>query len=93
MLYSLECIKLFKGVIMSDKLYNVLITEERADGNGEVRNFYHRVGTGFAHKDGQGMNLVIPEGISLSGRVLIRERTAKNDGEGNDISAASDFQN
>ena len=78
---------------MSDKIFNVMVVEERTDkSTGEVKNFFHRVGTGFSHKDGQGMNLVIPEGISLSGRVLIRERTAKNDGEGNELSPSSAFE-
>ncbi|MEO1187607.1 MAG: hypothetical protein AAFW60_00935 [Pseudomonadota bacterium] len=72
-------------------IYNLIIPEERTDkSSGEVKTFWHRVGTAFPHNNGNGFNLVIPEGMSVSGRVLMLERTAKepdsaaeafNDGE------------
>lgn len=66
---------------MSDiKFYNVLLVEERTDkATGEVKPFYHRVGTMFAHKKGEGFNMVVPEGMSLSGRLLIMPRGERED--------------
>lgn len=59
-------------------IFNLLIPEERTDkASGEVKTFWHRAGTAFPHKKGEGFNLVIPEGMSISGRVLMMERTAK----------------
>lgn len=72
-------------------IFNLVIPEERTDkASGEVKTFWHRVGTAFPQKNGSGFNIVIPEGVSISGRVLMLERTAKepesaaeafNDGE------------
>ena len=35
---------------------------------------WHRVGAVWPHKNGNGFDLVIPEGISVSGRIVITER-------------------
>jgi hypothetical protein len=35
---------------------------------------WHEVGAMWPHKSGAGFDLVIPEGISLSGRIVITER-------------------
>lgn len=57
-------------------IYNLLIPEERTDKqSGEVKTFWHRAGSAFPQKNG--FALVIPEGMSISGRVLMMERTAK----------------
>ncbi|MDD9911402.1 MAG: hypothetical protein OXR62_17170 [Ahrensia sp.] len=59
-------------------IYNLLIAEERKNKDtGEVKTFWHRVGSAFPHKQGDGFNLVIPEGLSLSGRVVMFPRDAK----------------
>lgn len=59
-------------------IYNLLIPEERKDkATGEVKTFWHRAGSAFPQNNGNGFNLVIPEGLSISGRVLMMERTAK----------------
>lgn len=59
-------------------IFNLLIPEERTDKNsGEVKAFWHRVGTAFPHKKGEGFNLVIPEGMSISGKVIMLPREAK----------------
>ena len=62
------------------KLYNLLIAEERTDKNsGEVKTFWHRVGTVFPHRKGEGFNVVIPYGMALSGKLLILPRTEKGE--------------
>ena len=71
-------------------IYNLLIPEERKNENGEVtKTFWHRVGTVFPHKKGEGFNVIIPDGISVSGRVMILPRTSKDDP---DPAAVDEFQ-
>jgi hypothetical protein len=38
---------------------------------------WNKVGAVWPHKNGNGFDLVIPEGISLSGRIVITERKEK----------------
>jgi len=67
-------------------IYNLLIPEQRtAKDTGETKTYWHRVGTAFPHKKGEGFNLIIPEGMSISGRVLMLEREQK---EPEDVSEA-----
>ncbi len=62
------------------EIFNLLVPEERTDKNsGEVKTFYHRVGTAFKHGKGEGFNLVIPKGVSISGKVLMFPRKAKGE--------------
>jgi hypothetical protein len=37
------------------------------------KGFWHEVGSVFPHKAGKGFDLVIPEGISVSGRIVCIE--------------------
>lgn len=70
-------------------IYNLYITEDYTDkSTGEEKTNFTRVGSGFPHKDGKGFNLVIPDGIALSGRVMVRER---KDGDKPDAGAAEQF--
>ena len=43
----------------------------------EKKAFWHRVGSVFPHRSGNGFDLVIPEGISVSGRVVCTEPKEK----------------
>ena len=58
-------------------IYNLLIPEERKDkATGEIKTFWHRVGSAFENSAG-GFNLVIPEGVSITGKVIMLPRSAK----------------
>lgn len=58
-------------------IYNLLIPEERkTKDTGEIKTFWHRVGSAFENKGG-GFSLVIPEGVSISGRVVMLPRDQK----------------
>ena len=72
------------------EIYNLLLAEERPDENGEVRTYWHSAGTAFPHKNGDGFNLVIPPGMSLSGRVLMLPRKARENAAP-DAQAAAEF--
>jgi len=60
--------------------YKAFVVEDK-DGEQD-KGFWNRVGSVWPHKDGKGYNLVIPPGISVSGRIVLREFTeddAKDD--------------
>lgn len=63
---------------MSDtkKPFNVLITEEYTDSNGEVKKQWHRVGTAFENSKG-GFNVELIPGISVANRFVILPRAEK----------------
>jgi hypothetical protein len=44
------------------------------EGEGE-NAFWHRCGSAWPHKDGKGLNVQIPHGMSVSGRLVLREYT------------------
>ena len=50
--------------------YVVIDPKEGSDRKAQ----WIEVGAVWPHRNGQGFDLVIPEGISLSGRVVCRER-------------------
>ena len=57
---------------------NAYVVNEIGKGDNK-RDQWTRVGTVFPFKEGEGFHLVIPEGISISGKVVIRP--AKSDEE------------
>lgn len=44
----------------------------------ETKAFWHEVGAIWPHKNGTGFDLVIPAGLSVSGRVVCTERKDRN---------------
>lgn len=62
-------------------VYNLLIPESYEDQNGEEKTQWHRVGKAFPKKEGDGFDLVIPAGVSLSGRVVMLPRKEKEQAE------------
>jgi len=48
---------------------NVFVTEKYTS-NGDEKTKYHQVGTMFAHDKGEGFNLEIVDGVSVSGRLV-----------------------
>lgn len=69
-------------MIDSNKTYDILSVEEYTDKqSGEVKSRFTRVGVAFDNKDGNGQSLIIPAGISLSGRITTKLRTSKEDAE------------
>ena len=53
--------------------YVVIEAKEGADRKSQ----WHEVGAIWAHKNGKGFDLVIPDGISVSGRIVCTERKEK----------------
>ncbi len=47
------------------------------EGEGD-NAFWHRVGSAWPHKDGKGLNMQVPSGMAISGRVVLREYTEED---------------
>jgi hypothetical protein len=61
---------------MSEKVkpsHTAYIVIDAKEGSDKKAN-WHEVGAVWPHKNGGGFDLVIPEGISVSGRIVCRER-------------------
>lgn len=58
---------------MSKQPLNVYVVEDY-ESAGETRQLWTKVGTAFPHNDGQGFSIIIRSGLSVSGRVTVRER-------------------
>lgn len=65
----------------NNKPYDVLSVEEWADDNGEVKTRFRNVGVAFDNSNGDGQTLIIPSGISLSGKIITKQRRERTDGD------------
>ena len=61
---------------MSKTPHDILIAEEYTDSNGEVKKSWTRAGVCFEMDNG-GFSGQITEGLALSGKFIIKERTPK----------------
>lgn len=67
---------------MSKEVYDLLLIEEYTDKNsGEIKKRFHNVGTAFDNQDGNGQSIIIPAGISLSGRLVTKRRNRGGAGD------------
>ena len=55
--------------------------EKEAAPGGEQKTSYHQVGTMFAHDKGEGFNLQIIDGVSVSGRLVAFPPKPKDDSQ------------
>lgn len=63
---------------MSDKqIYDILKPESWNDKQGNRKSRFYQVGTGFATESG-GISFTIPEGITLTGRIVITPRKERD---------------
>ena len=59
-----------KEIITMSKYMNVFV-QEQFEYNGEQKSIYTKVGVAFRHDKGEGLNLKIIPGISVSGDLVI----------------------
>ena len=57
---------------MSKPTHFAYVVTEPKEGSDQ-KSFWHRVGSVFPHKSGKGFDVVIPDGISVTGRITCRE--------------------
>lgn len=55
--------------------WDAMVCEERDDG----KKYWHRVGTMFRNKSGDGFTLIVPPGVSVSGRIALFVPKSKDD--------------
>lgn len=53
--------------------HKAFVVEDRGEGNENA--FWTRCGSAWPHKDGKGLNVQIASGLSVSGRLVLREYT------------------
>ena len=53
------------------------VVEDKEEGS-EEKPFWTRVGSAWPHGDGKGLNIQIASGVSVSGRLVLREYTDKD---------------
>ncbi len=59
-------------------IFNLVIPEEYTEKkSGEIKTMWHRVGSAFPHESGKGFTLRIPEGVAITGKVMMLERDQK----------------
>lgn len=56
-----------------DTPYKILHMSEWVGANGNAGTSWTQVGTAFLSKDGMGMTLYIREGLSVTGKLVIKE--------------------
>ena len=60
--------------------YAYVVTEPKEGSDRKA--VWHRVGSVWPHNNGKGFDLVIPEGISLTGRIVCTEPKEKEPSAG-----------
>jgi hypothetical protein len=58
-------------------IYDAFVTEEY-EQNGEKKSRFFNIGVAFPAKKGNGVDLIVAQGISVTGRVSIRERKGQS---------------
>jgi hypothetical protein len=64
---------------MSSKPTHTAYVVIDAKEGSDKKAFWHRVGSVWPHKNGKGFDLLIPDGISVSGRIVCVERKDEDD--------------
>jgi hypothetical protein len=70
-----------KGSIMSNKPTHVAYIVSNPKEGSDKKAIWNRVGAVFAHKNGNGFDLVVPDGISVTGRIVCTEPKEKEPNE------------
>lgn len=70
--------KLKRSKAMSGRpTMKAFVVEDKEEGS-EEKPFWTRVGSAWPHGDGKGLNIQIASGVSVSGRLVLREYTDKD---------------
>jgi hypothetical protein len=62
---------------MSNKPTHIAYVVIQSDQDSNQKPFWHEVGAVWPHKNGSGFDLMIPAGISVTGRIVCVERKDK----------------
>jgi hypothetical protein len=62
------------SVMTSNKPSHYLwIVEDRKGGDGDEKASWHRIAAAWPQRDGKGLTIQLPPGVSVSGRLILRE--------------------
>jgi hypothetical protein len=64
---------------MSNKPTHTAYVVINPEPGSNKKAIWHRVGSVWPHKNGKGFDVVIPEGISLAGRIVCTEPKERSD--------------
>jgi hypothetical protein len=64
---------------MSNKPTHIAYVVNDPKEGSDRKAIWHRVGSIWPHKNGKGFDLVIPEGISVAGRIVCTEPKERSD--------------
>jgi hypothetical protein len=64
---------------MSNKPTHIAYVVTDPKEGSDRKAIWHRVGSIWPHKNGKGFDLVIPEGISVAGRIVCTEPKERSD--------------
>lgn len=59
--------------------HRAYVVEDRDGNQNEQSGFWTKIGSAWPHKDGKGLNIQIVPGLSVSGRVVLREYTPEDE--------------
>jgi len=62
---------------MTTSIMNVLKPSSYVNGDGKEITTFTQVAVAFPHKDGGGCTVKIPEGVYLTGEIIVLPRTEK----------------
>jgi hypothetical protein len=63
---------------MSNKPSHIAYVVAQPEEGSDRKAVWHRVGSVWPHKKGNGFDLVIPPGVTLSGRIVCTEPKAED---------------
>lgn len=66
---------------MSSKPTHIAYVVTQPKEGSDRKAVWHRVGSVWAHKHGKGFDLVIPDGIAVTGRIVCTEPKEQADAE------------
>jgi len=58
--------------------HKVFVVEDPKEGDEDEKGWWTRCGSAWPHKDGKGLNVQLPTGLAVSGRLVLREYTDKD---------------
>ncbi|MGS0621262.1 hypothetical protein NO430_21975 (plasmid) [Xanthomonas oryzae pv. oryzae] len=77
---------------MSNKTPLIANVVERYTGrDGSEQSHWTDVGIAFPHKSGEGFNLVIRQGLAVSGTIVLTTKKAREEAEGGAAPEAANF--
>lgn len=73
------------------EIYDAYIVQPYTDAEGQTKSYWNKVGVAFPNSDGEGFNIDIIPGISVSGSFTIRKRKPKPEAQSQQPTPPSNY--